>query len=244
MPDGAILSTMDVVGLYPNIPHGEGLASLPRFLETRDNKQISRDTLTELAEVVLKNNIFEFDEKTFKQKRGTAIGTKFAPPYAILFMTDFEQKMLEKFEKKTMISWRYIDDIFFIWKHVEESLKIFIEQINIFHSTIKFTAEYSKEEVNFLDVNIKLIDGELKTDLFVKPTETHQFLDLTSCHPYHCKNGIPYSQALRLNRICLDNETFDRRCNDLEKWLMEIGYNEKTIKKQILSAREHSRNDL
>ena len=32
----------------------------------------------------------------------------------------------------------------------------------MFHSTIKFTAEYSKEEVNFLDANAKLIDGELR----------------------------------------------------------------------------------
>ena len=103
LPDGAILCTMDVVGLYSNIPHGEGLASLRRFLETRDNKQISSDTLAELAEVVLKNNIFEFDEKTFKQKRGTAIGTKFASLYAIVFMADFEEKMLESFEKKPMI---------------------------------------------------------------------------------------------------------------------------------------------
>ena len=55
---------------------GEGLASLRRFLATRDNKQISSDTLAELVEVVLKNNIFEFDEKTFKQKRGTEIGPK------------------------------------------------------------------------------------------------------------------------------------------------------------------------
>ena len=101
-----------------------------------------------------------------------------------------------------------------------------------------------KEEVNFLDVNIKLIDGELKTDLFVKPTDTHQFLDPTSCHPYHCKKTIPYSQALRFNRICSDNETFDRRCNNLEKWLMKRGCNEKMIRKQILSAREHSRNGL
>ena len=105
---------MDVVGLYPNIPHGEGLASLCRFLETRDNKQISSDTLTKLAEVALKNNIFEFDEKNFKQKRGTAIGTRFAPPYAILFIADFDKKMLESFEKKPMIWWKYIDDIFFI----------------------------------------------------------------------------------------------------------------------------------
>ena len=51
--------------------------------------------MTELADVVSKNNIFEFDEKTFKQKLGTAIGTKFAPLYAIIFMADFEEKMLE-----------------------------------------------------------------------------------------------------------------------------------------------------
>ena len=68
----------------------------------------------------------------------------------------------------------------------------------MFHSTIKFTTEYSKEKVNFSDVNIKLIDGELKTDLLVKATDTHQFLDPTSCHPNHCKMRIPYSQAVRL----------------------------------------------
>ena len=140
-----------------------------------------------------------------------------------------------------MIWWRYINDLFFIWEYGEESLKVFIEQGNMFRSTIKFTAEYSKEEVNFLDVNIKLIDGELKTDLFVKPTDAHKILDPTSCHPYHCKKGMPYTQAIRLNRICSDNETFD---NDLEKRLIERAYNEKMIRKQILSAREHSRNDI
>ena len=61
---------------------------------------MSSDTLTELAEIVLKNNIFEFDEKTFKQKRGSAIRTKLAPPYAITFMANLEEKMLEIFEKK------------------------------------------------------------------------------------------------------------------------------------------------
>ena len=82
------------------------------------------------------------------------------------------------------------------------------------------------------------------TDLFVKPTDTHQFLDPSSSHSYHCKKGIPNSQALRLNKICYGNESFDKRCNDLEGWLMERGYNGKMIKKQILRAREHSRKDL
>ena len=84
------------------------------------------------------------------------------------------------------------------------------------HPTTKLGAEYSKEEVNFVDINIKLIDGELQIDLFVKLTDTHQFFNSASSYPYHCKKGIPYSQTLRLNRICLD-ESFDKRCNDFKK---------------------------
>ena len=32
-------------------------------------------------------------EKTLKQKRGRAIGTKFAPPYSILFMAESEKEI-------------------------------------------------------------------------------------------------------------------------------------------------------
>ena len=84
LPERAILCTTDVFGLYPNIPHEEGLASLRKFLDARTEEKVTTETLVELAEIVLKNNIFQFNEKTLKQLRGTAIGTKFAPLYAIL----------------------------------------------------------------------------------------------------------------------------------------------------------------
>ena len=170
---------MDVAGLYLSIPNGEGLTFLRTFLETRNNKQILYDTLAELEKLVLKNSIFESDEKTFKQKSEATIGAMFAPLYANHFMADFEGKMLENFTKKQIIQRRYINEI--VWEHGEESLKVFIKQVNMFYSTTKFTVDYSKEEVNFLDVNIKLIDGKLKTDLFVKPTDTHQLLDSKRC---------------------------------------------------------------
>ena len=69
----------------------------------RDGKQISSDTLIEFAEIVPKYNIFEFDEKTFKQVLGTAIGTKFPPPYFILFMAELKGKILNAFAEKPMI---------------------------------------------------------------------------------------------------------------------------------------------
>ena len=161
MPDGAILCTMNVVGLYLNISHEEGFASLPWSLETRDNKQISNDTLTELANVLLKNNIFEFDEKSFKKKMEPQWEQSSYLSTSICY--SFHGRFWGKNVRK-LIWWRYIDDTFFIWKNSEESLKVFIQQVNIFHSTIKFTAEYSKKQVNFLDVTIKLIDGEIKAD--------------------------------------------------------------------------------
>ena len=77
---------------------------LYKFLEARENKQISSETLAELAEIVLKNNIFEFYEKTFKQKLGTAIGTTFAPSYAILYMADLGEKTVWNFWEKTQWS--------------------------------------------------------------------------------------------------------------------------------------------
>ena len=80
--------------------------------------------------------------------------------------------------------------------------------------------------INVLDVNVRLRNRQLETDLHIKPTDTHQFLDSTSCQLYHCKKSTPYSQALRYNRICSDNKKFDQFCNDLEKWLMERGYSE------------------
>ena len=191
LPSEIILCTVDVVGLYPNIPHEEGLSALRKRLDNRKEKYISTDTLCDLAEVVLKNNIFKVSKKIFKQKRGTAIRTKFAPPYSILFMAELEEAILKEADFKPYLWWRYIDDIFFLWEHGEEKLRSFINDINENHSTIKFTAEWSKTSINFLDVTVSIAEGIIETDLYVKPTDSHQYLLSSSCHPLYCKKGIP-----------------------------------------------------
>ena len=90
LPKNAMLCTIDVVGLYRNIPHEEGLASIRKHLDNRENKEVTTDTLVELANIILKNNYFQFLDKIFK--RDTAIGTKFPSPYSILFMADLEKR--------------------------------------------------------------------------------------------------------------------------------------------------------
>ena len=70
LPDHIILCTIDVVGLYPNIPHEEDLSALRKRLDLRHENDVTTSILAELAEVVLKNNIFTFKEKNFKAKAG------------------------------------------------------------------------------------------------------------------------------------------------------------------------------
>ena len=180
----------------------------------------------------------------FKQLNGTAIGTKFAPPYAILFMGYLEDKILNSLVEKPLVWWCYIDDIFMIWQHGEEKLKEFLKILNSCHPTIKFTSEYSLDKVNFLDAEVIRSGNKLFTDLYIKPTGTHQYLEFSSCLVYYSKKSIPYRQALRFNRICSENRFFDNRCNQLEYWLKERGYNEKAVRQQILKARKFTRKDL
>ena len=80
LPDDIILYSVDVVGLYSKIPHDEGLSALRKRLDLRQEKDVTTSTVVKLAEVIFKYNIFTFKEKILKQKRGTAIGTKLAPP--------------------------------------------------------------------------------------------------------------------------------------------------------------------
>ena len=49
---------------------------------------------------MLKITYLHSGKKTLKQKRGTAIGTRFAPPYSILFMTELEEKIIKESEYK------------------------------------------------------------------------------------------------------------------------------------------------
>ena len=47
-----------------------------------------------------------------------------------------------------------------------------------------------KESVNLLDVTVTLEDGSPKTDLYVKPTDTHQYLSSNSCHPLQSSPSV------------------------------------------------------
>ena len=120
--------------------------------------------LTYKNEKHFKNNFFEFNREIKQQISGTAIGTKFAPSYACLYMNKTETDFLKTQELQPFVLLRYIDKIFFIWTHGEAEFKKFMEGLKNFLPNLKFTYESSKKRVAFLDLNDSLENGSVTTD--------------------------------------------------------------------------------
>ena len=77
---------------------------------------------------------------------------------------------------------------------------------------MKFTMDYSKNSINFLDVKVSKSESgnTLCTSLFTKATDTHQYLHATPCQRSIYKRSIPYGQAVRIKRICSDEEDLQK----------------------------------
>jgi hypothetical protein len=209
--------------LYTNIPHNEGIESLKQALNTRKTKEVSTDFLVKLLSLVLKHNIFEFNGKYYQQQIGTAMGTRVAPTMANIFMASIDNliQSLSVTENLNYIHFykRFIDDIFIIWTGSKEDLNLFMSKINDLHKSIKFTCDYdlSKRSTTFLDTTISLIDNELNSDLYRKPTDRVQYLLPNSCHPNHIFKNVPYSLALRILRICSKKDDLEKRLEELQQ---------------------------
>ena len=153
------------------------------------------------------------------------MGTKVAPSFANTFMGWFEDQFVYTYHTKPLLWKRYIDDIFMIWQHGTEKLNTFLEHLNNCVPSIKFEMCQSNKEINFLDVMVRLEpDNSLSTTLYTKDTDAHNYLKFNTCHPNNCITSIPYSQFLRLKRICSKEADFVEECRTLATYFAKADY--------------------
>jgi hypothetical protein len=246
LPPQSLIVTLDVGSLYTNIPNKEGIDATKDFLNSqRDKEEVPyNSSLIELLELVLYKNNFEFNNSHYIQTGGTAMGTRVAPSFANLFMAYFEKKFVYCYKPGPLLWVRYIDDIFCIWTNGEQSLNNFFTHLNSCHPTIKFTFEYGTKNISFLDTSVSIQDGSLVTDLYTKPTDTHNYLSFGSCHPSHTKKALPYSQFLRVKRICTNTEDFIKNATTLKTHFTRRGYPKPLIDEAYERALLQDRNAL
>ena len=94
-PEGTWLFILDVKAMYPSIPTNRG----PRWVAERLREYGLREELVEwleeLLNVLLTTNRFVYDEKTYSQETGTAIGSPMACSYSGIVMAIIEEEGLK-----------------------------------------------------------------------------------------------------------------------------------------------------
>ena len=118
--------TMDVNSVYTNIPHTDGINACRSFINrhTTDPALINDNPI--LIDFILAHNLFKFNNDHYLQIKGTAMDTKMAPAYANIYMYAIETSFFASSPLKLSIYYRYIDDIFLIWPHGNDSLTHFL----------------------------------------------------------------------------------------------------------------------
>ena len=89
---------------------------------------------------------------------------------------------------------RCIDDVFMFFRGSEEQCANLVEWLNeLMPVVVKIKYQYSLEKIEFVNLEIIIENGNLETNLFVKPTNLQLYIDYFSNHPHHCKESLIYS---------------------------------------------------
>ena len=78
-----------------------------------------------------------------------------------------------------------------------------------------------------------LSNGSIHTDLYIKPADSHQYIQYHSSYPLCIRTSIPFSQALRVSRICSSEKDFKMHVFHMKKWFLARGYQEIVVNIQI-----------
>ena len=205
--------------------------------------------MTDLLNVVLKHNYFQFADKMYHQIQGTAMGTRMAPAYANLFMADLEEKLLDQYHVKPTLWKRYIDDILIIWPDNEETLSAFVRYLNDAHPTIKFTFECSDSSIDFLDLTIYkgsrfYTEGYLDIKPFFKSTNKFQYLQFNSAHPRNTFGSLIKGELTRLLRACTDPIEYNNIKGKMFGIFKDRGYPTRLIHRALDSVPFDTRSSL
>ena len=236
IPKDSFLVTLDIDSMYTNIGIDAGINSVKRAFDRYPDSDRPDKNIIDLLELSLKGNDFEFNGEMYQQVCGCAMGKRFSPNFASIYVAEWEEAAISKSSKSPLLYLRYLDDILIIWPHSKEEFWNFFEILNQQDDNIKLKATISDKSVDFLDVTIYKgtkfeTSGYLDYKVFFKPTDTHQLLHCKSFHPHHTFKGIVKSQIIRFHRNSSNKQNFNEACSILFNALKPRGYSTRFLRK-------------
>ena len=177
-----------MVNLYPPIVIPNGLVQLKKALTIDSAPTDMINFILDMCKWVLKNNIIQFGDTIWRQKKGTAMGTPVAVCFSIIYLAVLEIDTFDqcsrdsKFTEPTTIK-RYIDDIASVFNDYHSAL-LFINTYNSIRPNS--ISVISNESVFVLDIEFykgfRLHLGKLDSRVYQKPSNQYLYIPSMSYH--------------------------------------------------------------
>ena len=191
IPRDALLFSMDVESFYTNIDNNSGIKAIKQtFLRKPDFDRPDVDILV-LLKISLEHNDFLFDSNWNLQIFGIAMGKRFAPNYANLFMAEWGKQALRKCKILPLFYLRYLDDIFGIWTLGDDEYRVFLDTLNIHQNCVKLTSVTSKQSTDFLDTTIFKGNALIRMDTLTARFILNQQIQINYCTKTSSIPNIP-----------------------------------------------------
>jgi hypothetical protein len=205
---------------YQKLCYEQSHLTICRFLESikYHNEHISMFGIKTFLELIFYNNIFKYEKNFYLQKVGIAMGCICGPTVANLYLYALEKYWLSI--NRPLIYKRFIDDIFYLNKG-----KLDQTDLNLQFENLKLSFLIDKK-VPFLDLNVEIdkFRNKIKFSLYIKPTNTFQYLHINSNHPKYIFKNIPKSLFLKVRRICSEDVDYFFHARNLLGQLLKRGY--------------------
>ena len=221
--------------MFPNIDNKSGLPSVKEALTDSNFDVDSTQCIVDALEICLTCNNSKFNHQHFLQTDGTAQGPHMSCSYADIAMAKYDS-LANNFHLKPSVWKRFRDDIFVLWEHGTASLFSFLDYLNTMDKTgkIKFTMEIAGDTgLEFLDLKLRINDGKMRVDVYAKSTNSFSYTTPNTHYPKNNACNIPSGIALRLKRICDDDETFEKRSSAYQNYLIARDHKPSIVKKQF-----------
>ena len=242
--------SFDVVSLFTAIPVDKACECIRNKL-TKDKTlhvrtKLSVEDIIKLLRFTLTNSYFNYNNITYKQIHGCAMGSPVSPIVANLCIEEIEdlhlvQEVGGSTSSMPSKKWfRYVDDVFSIIK--KHALTNFYKLLNSIDPHINFTIEQELDEKrSFLDTLVTRNNGSLSLDVYRKPTHTDKYLDYNSHHDKRHKVSTAQTLLHRAATLPNTGEGKQQERKHATHTLISNGYPKKFLQ-QVEQKRVMSKN--
>jgi hypothetical protein len=230
--------TGDVVAYYPNVPLDACLDIVYNaykvWFDINDDREFYRDRhlwfFKEALRIGNTQLITQFQDKTYEQLRGLAMGVADSPDLANLYGCHFEEKSNVLDDQKIAFYGRYIDDCLALVYATDEisATEYMQNKIRFDGCVIEWSA--SRFAAPFLDMELYIDKGNQLQHMPYRKARNHmERIPWVSHHPLDVKRGTFIGEMSRLATLCSLQEHYSESIRALVSLYVVRGYPEAVV---------------